>query len=853
MSDSQHIPAMACIDENGLFKPLTEQEKQATRGLVTDTHGAEIWEPMTPAPSEPEKPRNATDMWVYRDAEGRPLFARFRYNGKPGADGIPKKEVRPLTYGRRVWTDSNGKRHDVTGWHWKQPAKPLPLYGLDKLAAKPDAPVLLVEGEKAADAACDLFPDLVVLTSGGSTSARSADWSPLADRDVTIWPDNDEAGEKYAQHVIEALRNAGGQLVRMVKLPSGLPPKWDLADDLPLELTNGGEASDAEALRPLIDSAPQAEANVKMPPGYSMTSRGLYYTPEAGEDGLPKPAIWICAPFEVVAETRDENGTGWGLLINWRDHDRRAHQWSIPRKMVHGEGKDIAGELEDAGLNCNISATRQLRQFIASVYTKSRLRCVTSSGWHRTDDGPAFVLPNGMTLGEGRRAVAFQTTRAAAGMEYATAGKLEDWQKDLAVYAVGNSRLAFALAVAFSGPLLDIMGEQSGGFHIVGASQTGKSTALFAAGSVWGKGDRDGQIRSWRGTTNGTEGIAAETSDTLLILDEMGQADGREVGDITYMLANNTGKQRAGRNGEARARKTWRSLFLSTGEVTLATKMGEAGRRVMAGQEVRLVSIQADAGASIGLFENLHGMPGAGDLADHIRRAARTHYGTASRAYLDALVKERADDEAGLASGIKRLVDRFEADCLPNGIATSGQVRSVVRRFGLVAAAGEMAVAYKILPWPSGEATRAAKTCFMSWLNDRGGTQAGEDREAIEQVRLFIEQHGESRFTLLGGNEDQEHAYSKTLNRAGYRRTMATSEGSKWEYLIFPTSWREVVCKGIDPKRAAQALIMAGYLIPSPDGKASKLVKSAEIARTPGASKTGRFYIISGDIIGGDQ
>lgn len=287
-----------------------------------------------------------------------------------------------------------------------------------------------------------------------------------------------------------------------------------------------------------------------------------------------------------------------------------------------------------------------------------------------------------MTLGEGRRAVAFQTTRAAAGMEYATAGKLEDWQKNLAVYAVGNSRLAFALAVAFSGPLLDIMGEQSGGFHIVGASQTGKSTALFAAGSVWGKGDRDGQIRSWRGTTNGTEGIAAETSDTLLILDEMGQADGREVGDITYMLANNTGKQRAGRNGEARARKTWRSLFLSTGEVTLATKMGEAGRRVMAGQEVRLVSIQADAGAGMGLFENLHGMPGAGDLADHIRRAARTHYGTASRAYLDALVKERADDEAGLASGIKRLVDRFEADCLPNGIATSGQVRSVVRRFG---------------------------------------------------------------------------------------------------------------------------------------------------------------------------
>lgn len=91
MSDSQHTPAMACIDENSLFKPLTGQERQAAGRLAADIHGAEIWEPMTPAPSEPEEPRNATDTWVYRDAEGRPLFARFRYNGKPGADGIPKK------------------------------------------------------------------------------------------------------------------------------------------------------------------------------------------------------------------------------------------------------------------------------------------------------------------------------------------------------------------------------------------------------------------------------------------------------------------------------------------------------------------------------------------------------------------------------------------------------------------------------------------------------------------------------------------------------------------------------------------------------------------------------------------
>lgn len=833
MSTLSHEP---CTQTPDLFAPLTEAEK--TSAPVNMSAFKEEWEPVVPAPSEPEIPSGAQAMWVYRNAEGQPLFARFRYDSISQGGPIAK-EVRPLTYGRRVWMDKHNRRHDVTGWHWKQPAKPLPLYGLDRLAAHPDAPVLLVEGEKAADAGASLFPDYVAVTSGGSTSATSADWSPLSGRDVTIWPDNDGPGEKYAQAAIEAARDAGARSVRAVKLPDALPHGWDVADPLPESMAS--EADAADILRALLDAAPQAEANVKMPPGYRMTPRGLYFTPDATGDTLPMP-IWVSAPFEVMAETRDEGGTGWGVLISWLDQDRRRHQWAIPKKMAHGEGKEIAGELEDAGLNCSISATRHLRQFIASVHTKIRLRCVSTGGWHKTEQGPVFVLSNGTTLGIGRRAVAFQTTRAASGAEYATAGALEDWKREIAAYAVGNSRLAFALSVAFCGPLLDIMGEQSGGFHIVGKSQSGKSTSLYAAGSVWGKGDRDGQVRSWRGTTNGTEGIAAETSDTLLILDEMGQADSREVGDITYMLANNTGKQRAGRNGEARTRKTWRSLFLSTGEVTLATKMGEAGRRAMAGQEVRLVNIPADAGAGMGLFEALHGMPSAGDLADHIRNVARTSYGTASHAYLEALVKDRAEDEVGLSSGIKGMAGSFEVDCLPGG-PVDGQVRSVVRRFGLVAAAGEVATAYGVLPWSRGEATRAAKVCFQAWLDERGGTQAAEDREAIEQVRTFIEEHGDSRFALLGSpNGEGENAQTRTNYRAGFRRFM--EEGGT-EYLFLPGAWKKEVCKGIDPKRAAQALRNAGYLRVGSEARMTQVIK-----RHLPEKGTFRAYVVDACIMG---
>ncbi|MBS0984234.1 DUF927 domain-containing protein [Gluconobacter cerinus] len=820
------------------FAPLSEAEKK----LHSEEHSLEVWEPASPAPADPTLPHGASALWIYRNAAGQPLCARFR---KDTGDG--RKTVLPYAYGRRIWTDSRGTRQDITGWHIKEGVKPLPLYGLDRLAAHPEETVLLVEGEKTAEAASTLFPTYVAMTSqGGSKSTNRNDWRPLAGRRVVLWPDADEAGQSWADAVIRSLRDVGAHIVRQVVLPSGLPSGWDLADDLPPEMTNGSSLADLDILRPCLESAPLAAPNVEMPLGYVMAERGLYFQSEGSGDIVPPP-VWIAAPFDVIAETNDGGGFGWGLLIRWQDRDSRVHEWSIPKKMVHGEGRDIAGELEDAGLNCSISGTRYLRQFIASVHTKLRLRCVNRAGWHPTQGGHSFILPGGQTIGTGARSVVFQSSRATTGREFATAGSLGDWEREIAAYAVGNSRLALFISAAFAGPLLDIAGEQSGGLHLVGKSQSGKSTSAFIAGSVWGRGDREGQIRAWRGTANGLEGVAAETSDTVLILDEMGQADAREVGEIAYMLANNTGKQRASRNGDARQRKTWRVLFLSTGEVTLAAKMGEAGKRVMAGQEVRLVNIPADAGAGMGAFENLHGMSSGGDLADHLRTASRTYYGTASRVFLSHLVQDRASKAEDLEQAIKAIRKRFEAAFVPAG--ADGQVRSVAGRFALIAAAGGLAQGYGVLPWNRGEALDAAGICFTAWLTERGSTGASEDTKAIEQVRAFIEQHGESRFSNIARMKSTlagEPAETRTINRAGFKRTVGTTEGERWEYLFLGETWKAEVCKGLDATCAARAVRDAGYLIPA-DAK-----NLTTPIRVPGEGRP-RVYVIRSDIMGDER
>ena len=58
----------------------------------------------------------------------------------------------------------------------------------------------------------------------------------------------------------------------------------------------------------------------------------------------------------------------------------------------------------------------------------------------------------------------------------------------------------------------------------------GKTTCLRMAASVWGSGADGGDVRTWRSTANGIEATLAGANDTCLPLDEVGQADGRELG-----------------------------------------------------------------------------------------------------------------------------------------------------------------------------------------------------------------------------------------------------------------------------------------------------------------------------------
>jgi putative DNA primase/helicase len=205
-----------------------------------------------------------TAVWWYLSATGAKLMAVVRYpvmeNGKPRLDddGKAKKTIRSWCWARRVEDGS-------TGWQCTRPGDGLPLYGLDRLAARPDAPVVLVEGEKSADAARDFLPDHVAVTwPGGARNADRAEkvnWSPLAGRTVILWPDFDKIGALVMSQIADHLRAAGAASIRVIDLRrlEGRGQGWDVADgtrdDAEVIIDMLGDDTDA-TLKALLQSLP---------------------------------------------------------------------------------------------------------------------------------------------------------------------------------------------------------------------------------------------------------------------------------------------------------------------------------------------------------------------------------------------------------------------------------------------------------------------------------------------------------------------------------------------------------------------------------------------------------------------
>jgi putative DNA primase/helicase len=331
-------------------------------------------------------------------------------------------------------------------------------------------------------------------------------------------------------------------------------------------------------------------------------------------------------------------------------------------------------------------------------------------------------------------------------------------------------------------------------------------------------------------TANGLDAVAEDHNDGLLCLDELGQAEGKEVGSIVYALANGSPKQRM-TQGVAPG---WSVLILSSGETSLADHMGAAGKHVRPGQQVRLCDLDADAGAGLGLFEGIHGFANPSAFARHLTDSARRYHGSPIRAFLRMLV----EDLAAATRNTVGLRDQFLERYVPT--EASGEVRRAASRFALVAAAGEMATAAGITGWVGGESMHGAKVCFDSWLSWRGNT-TGFTAE-IMQVRRFFETLAAPQIPPGTGVFGRNYFFAAGSPVAGFRLGQHSDIST---YFVDPEVFRGVICAGFDPKVVLRNLKVHGLL----EHDRGRLDKSV---RLRGAGKK-RMYAIKAGILDGRQ
>jgi uncharacterized protein (DUF927 family) len=175
------------------------------------------------------------------------------------------------------------------------------------------------------------------------------------------------------------------------------------------------------------------------------------------------------------------------------DRDGTAHDWAMPMGLLAGDGAAYRERLLSLGLELAPGRFGRdcLHEYLTLWRPAARVRCVDRTGWH----GAAFVLPDATYGDAAGEEVILQTAGAAPA--YRVAGTPRAGARRWPATPSATAGSPWGCRSRSPAPALHLLGEESGGFHLVGGSSTGKTTVLFCGASAWGC-----RVHSWRATDN---------------------------------------------------------------------------------------------------------------------------------------------------------------------------------------------------------------------------------------------------------------------------------------------------------------------------------------------------------------
>jgi putative DNA primase/helicase len=551
---------------------------------------------------------------------------------------------------------------------------------------------------------------------------------------------------------------------------------------------------------------------LRLPQGFFAEADGIYFYNQDDDENNEGP-VRICSPVTVVGLCRRSEGKGWSRVLDVVDADRRTHRLLLDEVLFNGAPAALLRPLHDCGLCVEKGA--KARKHVVDLLSVWRPRDtfvrVSKVGWV-DDDFDTYVFADGTIVG--RKKAILDRDTGIFGEMGGVSGSLNDWKETVAAPCVGNPLMLFAVSQSFVGPMLGPLGLDGGGFNFRGKSSRGKTTLLSLAASVWGAPKF---VQSWRTTDNAMENMASCCSSGLLALDELHLVSARCAGDIVYMLANGRGKQRMSTAGMVKPVDTWVVATLSSGEITLEDHLASGGKKIHAGQEVRLIDIEAD-GQRFGSFDVLHSEKNSGHFVEKILQASTNHHGHASRIFVEKLIASM-DRRDNFKNAMSKIMDQAIKG---HDLGQDSQVRRVLKRFALAALAGEVATSFGLTGWKKGEAMNGIMMVAGNWIEERDVARAKPIAAVLDLTRIYLTEHLD-RFVPCGSSGDLD----------GWR-------DDTWIY-IRPETWSRI--HGAEGALEAARLHNAANMLKTDKGETLQLKMGRSVPGRP------KVYAVSAGVL----
>lgn len=466
-------------------------------------------------------------------------------------------------------------------------------YGIWKLVEFTEDYLILVEGES--DAQTLWYLGLPAIGIPGAKMMRDS-WVPMLrpDQDgksrvkrIFLHKEPDQGGDMFVAKCAEIFVNAKADVELQVFSCSTIDSYKD-PSDFYVGMTKAGKSCEEvrAAFLGLLDQAKPVEKDpnilhfpikCRIPDKYVISRDGVYVIGEnSGSERISGTPVLISA----VIENLDDSSKNRQQLVETKYEIIAFIRGQWRSMLVDAESILVANTMAKVfaskGINVTSNSAKQLVGYMSELLRLNEAilpvkSMVDQLGWH----GKSFVAADTIfsadtgQLKEKNIILNLDAATCRRALAYHENGSFDVWNKWMNRIVAKSDTFRFLLAASFASPLLQLLNVRSFIIYAKGMSGDGKSAATFAALSAWGEFEK---IKTdFNSTKNALGAMASIFSGFPMVIDELEHLAGRrDAGEVTrqlvYVLAGEQERGRSTKDGGIRESRTYRQIFLASGE-----------------------------------------------------------------------------------------------------------------------------------------------------------------------------------------------------------------------------------------------------------------------------------------------